>query len=59
MAVMWKRVPRAKEDLKKMAPRLADGIAEKLSADLRDIIVNMPEKTDFIEKRKKEMYCIS
>jgi len=55
MAVMWKRVPRAKEDLKKMAPRLADGIAEKLSADLSNIIDNMPEKTEFIEKRKKEI----
>ena len=34
MAVMWKRVPRAKEDLKKMAPRLANGIAERLTGDL-------------------------
>lgn len=55
MAVMWKRVPRAKEDLRKMAPRLADGIAEKLRADMINIIDNMPEKTEFIEKRKKEI----
>ena len=55
LAVMWKRVPRAKEDLKKMAPRLADGIAEKLSADLSNLIGNMPEKAEFIEKRKKEI----
>jgi len=55
MAVMWKRVPRAKEDLKKMAPRLVDRIAEKLNADLTDTIVNTPEKAEFIEKRKKEI----
>lgn len=55
MAVMWKRVPRAKEDLKKMAPRLADGIAKKLNADLNQIISEKPQKTEFIEKRRKEI----
>ena len=55
MAVMWKRVPRAKEDLKKMAPRLADGIAKKLSGDLDHIIAEETQKTEFIEKRRKEI----
>jgi len=55
MAVMWKRVPRAKEDLRKMAPRLAAGIGEKLNADLENLIANRPEKTELIEKRKKEI----
>jgi hypothetical protein len=55
MAVMWKRVPRAKDDLKKMAPRLADGIAEKLNADLDQIIAKEPQKAEFIEKRRKEI----
>ncbi|MCX5846462.1 MAG: DUF4238 domain-containing protein [Deltaproteobacteria bacterium] len=55
MAVMWKRVPRAKEDLKKMAPRLADGIAKKMSADLGNILDDKPEKAEFLEKRKREI----
>ena len=55
MAVMWKRVPRAKEDLKKMAPRLADGIAKKLNGDLDHIIAEEPQPVEFIEKRRKEI----
>ncbi len=55
MAVMWKRVPRAKEDLKKMAPRIANGIAEKLSSDLDHIIAKEPQKAKFIEKRRREI----
>jgi hypothetical protein len=59
MAVMWKRVPRAKEDLKKMAPRLADDIVEELSVELDDIIAKEPAKTEFIEKRRKEINDIA
>ncbi|WAC08087.1 MAG: DUF4238 domain-containing protein [Thermodesulfobacteriota bacterium] len=55
MAVMWKRVPRAKEYLKNMAPRLADEIGKKLSTDLSYIVEQAPEKTEFIEKRQKEI----
>ena len=55
MAVMWKRVPRAKEDLKKMAPRLASEIAEKLSSDLDSIIAKELQDAKFIEKRRKEI----
>jgi hypothetical protein len=59
MSVMWKRVPRAKEDLKNMAPRLAEGIADKLSADLNDIIAKEPAKAEFIEERRKEINDIA
>jgi len=55
MAVIWKRVPRAKEDLKKMAPRLADGIAKKLSGDLDHIIGKNPQKAELMEKRRREI----
>lgn len=55
MAVMWKRVPRGKEDLKKMAPRIADGIAKKLSSDLDNAIAKNPQNAEFIEKRRKEI----
>lgn len=55
MAVMWKRVPRAKEDLKKMAPRLVDGIAKRLNGDLDNLINEEPHNLEFIEKRRKEI----
>lgn len=55
IAVMWKRVPRAKEDLKNMAPRLADGISKKLNEDLDRFIRENPGKSAIIENRKKEI----
>ena len=38
-----------------MAPHLADGIAEKLSGDLDHIIAKESQRTEFIEKRKREI----
>lgn len=55
MAVMWKRVPRAKDDLKKMAPRLAEGISKRLKDDLDSLINEEPHNLELIENRRKEI----
>ena len=55
MAVMWKRVPRGKEDLKKKAPRIADGISKKLNSDLDNAIAKDHQNAELIEKRRKEI----
>ncbi len=55
ISVMWKRVPRAQEDVKKMAPRIADEIGNKLKFDLMDKQVKMPEETNFIDIRRREI----
>lgn len=55
MAVMWKRVPRAKDDLKKMAPRLVERISKRLNSDLDSLIKEEPHNLELIEKRRKEI----
>jgi hypothetical protein len=55
MAVMWKRVPRAKEDFNKMAPGILDEIGSELKDSLKSIGERRPEKIKLIEERQKEI----
>jgi len=55
IAVMWKRVPRAKDDLKRMAPRLADKIGNRLNGDLDHAIAEGSRDVKFIESRRREI----
>ena len=55
IAVMWKRVPRAKDDLKRMAPRLADRIGDRLYGDLDYALAEGSRDAKFIERRRREI----
>jgi len=55
MAVMWKRVPQAKQRFEEMTPRLAHKLSEEFDRDLNVISTQEPAKATFIERRKAEI----
>jgi len=54
MAVMWKRVPTAKERLKRMAPDVTQKLSNKYDQELNMIATQEPHNAELIEKRRTE-----
>lgn len=55
MDVLWKRVPKAKERMRKMVPSVAYKLAQEYDRKLDIIASQEPSKTSFVEKRRREI----
>lgn len=54
IAVLWKRVPQAKERLKSSAPKISNNLMRDINAKLDDLKRKYPNKADLLEKRRSK-----
>jgi len=58
MICMMIRVPRGKKRVKQLAPSVADDVRQEIDRQLRDALLEEPEKASLIEGRKSEVHKI-
>lgn len=58
MIVLWKRVPKQKEQVKGRAPEIMNPVFERIEQQLTELGEKYPAKIELVEKRKRELHEI-